>query len=544
MESVVSGHLVDLDNRRIYPAEVDVVDGRIGEVREVKRVDPGYLLPGFVDSHVHVESSMLPPAEFARMAVRHGTVATVSDPHEIANVLGIPGIDFMLESASHRSFKFCFGAPSCVPATKFETAGAELGVEEVTGLLDRPEIGYLSEVMNFPAVLSRDPEMMAKIAAAVTAGKPVDGHAPGLRGEQAAKYAAAGIQTDHECTTLEEALDKIAAGMWISIREGSAAKNFAALESLLRTHPQHCMLCTDDLHPNALVRGHMNRLAARALAGGAELFDVLRCAHLHPVEHYGLRVGRLRPGDPADWIRVADLTNFEVLETWIEGVKVAGEGRDFWDFLPSPQLRRCRGGQVGPEGFRVRARQDTTTVRVIEVEDGQLVTGAGNAVLQAEQGWMAPNPEMDVLKIAVVNRYAEAPPALGFIRGFGLKRGAIASTVAHDSHNLVAVGTSDEALAGACNKLLESGGGVCATDGSRCEFLPLPIAGLMSNQPGDGVAADYERVAGMARSLGSNLQDPFMTLSFMALLVIPDLKLSDRGLFSGASFAFQSIEEI
>ncbi|HEY8899768.1 MAG TPA: adenine deaminase [Chthoniobacterales bacterium] len=526
---VISGQLVDLHRRTIFPAEIEIAAGRIADIREVAEAPRRYLLPGFVDAHVHIESSMLPPAEFARLAVVHGTVATVSDPHEIANVLGVAGIDFMLANAAESPFKFCFGAPPCVPATTFETAGATLGLSEVTELLARPGIGYLSEVMNWPGVLGGDPELLGKIAAAKAVGKPVDGHAPGLRGEDAARYAAAGIETDHECYSLPEALDKIAAGMWISIREGSAARNFAALEPLLRTHPAHCMLCTDDLHPNALVRGHLDRIVARAVAGGADVFDVLRCACVHPVLHYRLPVGLLRAGDPADFIVVEDLTDFRVTETWLDGVCVASGGASHLATIPVEAVNRFVATPVVAEDF---ARAESGLVNVIVAQDGELITGHDVAAVDAP----------DVLKIAVVNRYAAAPPAVGYIRGFGLTRGAIASSVAHDSHNIVAVGASDAALAAAVNAVIAARGGVAATDGEgTSRVLPLEIAGLMSTLPGEEVAARYEEVAAFARELGSSLRDPFMTLSFMALLVIPDLKMSDLGLFSGRKFEFVDV---
>lgn len=527
MAEMICGQLVDVHSRRIFPAEIEVAAGRIVAIREVAQAPSRFVIPGFVDAHVHVESSMLPPAEFARLAVLHGTVATVSDPHEIANVLGVAGVEFMLASARETPFKFCFGASPCVPATTFETAGAALGLEEVTALLRRDDIGYLSEVMNWPGVLAGDATLAGMIAAAQAVGKPVDGHAPGLRGEQAASYAAAGIQTDHECYSLPEALDKIAAGMLISIREGSAARNFAALEPLLRSHPDRCMLCTDDMHPNALVAGHIDRLVARAVARGADVFDVLRCASVRPVEHYRLSVGLLREGDPADFAIVGDLMGFRVIETWIDGTCVARNGASLLPVVPvldAPNQFVAHPVQVRDFAFEADGE-----VNVIVAEDGQLITG--HAVAR-------PNAP-DVRKIAVINRYAAAPPAVGFIRGFGLTRGAIASSVAHDSHNVVVVGCSDEEMAVAANAVIAARGGVAATDGERTEFLPLEIAGLMSTAPGETVAADYERVAAFAcDALGSTLRDPFMTLSFMALLVIPDLKMSDRGLFSGRDFRF------
>jgi len=538
MKETLSGQIVDLHRRRIFPGELTIDGEQIEEIRETADAPQRFIMPGFVDAHVHVESSMLPPTEFARLAVIHGTVGTVSDPHEIANVLGTAGVEFMLANARQTPFKFCFGAPSCVPATTFETAGATLGLAEVQSLLGRADIGYLSEVMNWPGVLSGDPELLGKIAAAHSLGKPVDGHAPGLRGQDAARYAAAGIQTDHECMALPEALDKIRAGMLISIREGSAARNFAALEPLLVSHPDRCMLCTDDLHPNALVRGHINRLAARAVAGGADVFDVLIAACLHPVEHYHLRVGLLRAGDPADFIIVEDLKDFRVLETWIDGQRVAAEGRSLLPSIPVEAVNRFAAPSISASDLAIRAAAPEVDVQVIEAFDGELVTGVVVEKLRTTEGQILPDIGRDILKIVVVNRYAPAAPAVGFIRGFGFARGAIASSVAHDSHNVVAVGCSDEEIAAAVNLVIGARGGLSAVDREEQRSLPLEIAGLMSIRPGEQVAAAYEELATFAKGLGSEMRDPFMTLSFMALLVIPDLKMSDLGLFSGKDFRF------
>lgn len=537
------GQIVDLHSRRIFPGIITVEDGRIRAITPSDAVtDTTFLLPGFVDAHVHIESSMLPPAEFGRIAVRHGTVGTVSDPHEIANVLGIAGVDFMIESSRSSPVKTMFGAPSCVPSTTFETAGAHLDASDVAELLARPEIGYLSEVMNYPDVLHGDPEVMAKIACAKRLSKPIDGHAPGLRGDAVKRYASAGITTDHECFTLEEALDKLAAGMWISIREGSAARNFDALKSLLKTHPECCMLCTDDMHPNALIHGHINTLVARAVADGADVFDVLRCACVHPVMHYHMPIGLLRVGDTADFIRIENLQEFMVTETWIDGNLVARSGTSLIPYSEGPRPNQFAASPVTPDDFKISCTKEKTDVRVIEARDGQLITGADISQLFCKNGTIPSSPEFDVLKIAVVNRYKSSPPSIGFIRGFGLQYGAIASSVAHDSHNIVAVGVDDASISVAVNAVIECRGGVCAYDGqSDLRLLPLDIAGLMSSLDGNTTAERYETLAELARAMGSSLRDPFMTLSFMALLVIPDLKLSDLGLFSGEQFAFTSV---
>jgi adenine deaminase len=535
----IPGNIVDVVHRRIVPGTVAVENGRVAAVRE----EPGrtfdcFVLPGFIDAHIHVESSMMVPSEFARFASAHGTVATVSDPHEIANVLGAEGIQLMVENGRRVPFKFHFGAPACVPATGFETAGATLDAAAVRGLFSRFGLRYLSEMMNFPGVLNGDPDVLAKLHAARDLGLPIDGHAPGLRGAAACRYTAAGPSTDHECVTLEEAHDKIACGMTILIREGSAAKNFAALHPLLRTHPDKCMFCSDDLHPDSLQHGHIDRLVRRAVAEGHDLFAVLRAATVNPIRHYGLPVGLLQPSDQADFIVVDDLRDFRVRQTYIDGRLVAEDGRSSIERVAVPALNRFGATPKRVEDFCVPARGER--VRVIEALDGQLVTNELYLPARQEQGRLVSDVAGDVLKMAVVNRYAAAPPGLGFIRGFGLKRGAIASSVAHDSHNIVAVGATDADLCAAVNTLIEAKGGLAVVDGGAVEMLPLEVAGLMSRD-GEAVAAGYAKLDRLARGLGSPLAAPFMTLSFMALLVIPALKLSDRGLFDGRAFRFTSL---
>jgi len=549
----LSANLVDLHQRRIYPAEITMGNGRIRQIREIASAaeNASYLLPGFVDAHVHIESSMLPPTEFARMAVVHGTVATVSDPHEIANVLGNEGVAFMLDDAARSPLKFCFGAPSCVPATSFETAGAILYAADVEKLLQNPAIGYLSEMMNFPGVLHADPEVLAKIAAAKRLGKPIDGHAPGLRGADARRYFAAGITTDHECFSYEEGLEKAQLGVKILIREGSAARNFEALWPLLNEFPTQVMFCSDDKHPDDLVKGHVNQLVLRAIAHGCDLFDTLRAACINPVEHYRLPVGQLREGDPADFVLVADLQEFRVLETWIDGEKVAENGETLLSRLPVE----------APNQFLVEPRKATDfqllqsksvaqfpKLRVIKVFDGEIITGeTEGSVSEIRNGQYMPDVDQDLLYIAVLNRYApDAKPALAFVRGFGLSCGALASSVAHDSHNIVAVGTSDEALAEAINAVIHAKGGIAATNGAGdTRVLPLPIAGLMSQRDGWQLAEEYSRLDGWVKAeLGCVLRAPFMSLSFLALPVIPKLKMTDRGLFDVERFDFVGVEKV
>ena len=539
----LAANLLNVFDHVIAYAEIEVEDKRIVNVNVLgaEKVGASYIMPGFIDAHVHIESSMLTPAQFARLAVVHGTVATVSDPHEIGNVLGVKGVEYMIEDGKRVPFKFCFGAPSCVPATTFETAGATISVKEVRQLLALKEIGYLAEMMNFPGVLHEDPEVMMKIQWAKAFNKPIDGHAPGLRGEAAKKYIETGISTDHECFTYEEALEKLQLGLdYILIREGSAAKNFEALIPLLADYPTRLMFCSDDKHPDNLAEGHINQLVKRALAKGHKLFDVLRVACLNPALHYRLPVGLLREGDPADFIMVDNLEDFNVLETYINGQKVAERGVSFLPDLRSPMVNQfdCRPCQ--PADLAIEAPAEQVRLKVIEALDGQLITNALEFPARIKKGYIVPDVENDILKIVVVNRYRQAPVAVGFIKNFGLKEGAIASSVAHDSHNIIAVGCDDESLAKAINLVIEAKGGVSAIQDDKTTFLlALPIAGLMSDEDGYEVARQYTAIDDFVKKiLKSSLTSPFMTLSFMALLVIPSLKMSDLGIFDGRSFNF------
>jgi len=543
----LSGQIVDLHRRRIFPGTVEWMRGRITRIAGDPRVgERRFIAPGFVDAHIHIESSLLPPAEFARHAVVHGTVATVSDPHEIANVLGVDGVRYMVRDGARTPFKFNFGAPSCVPATAFETAGAGLDARAVAALLARPEIKYLSEVMNFPGVLGRDPALMSMIAAARKNGKPVDGHAPGLRGADAVRYAAAGITTDHECFTFEEARDKIAAAMSILIREGSAARNFDALAPLLRTHPGRVMFCCDDLHPDLLMKRHLDEHVRRALRLGMDRFDVLRAASLNPVRHYGLDVGLLREGDPADFIVFSDWKKLRVQRTYLRGELVGRDGRSLLPRQRSATPNRFKARERTADEFAcpVLPAGSSPQINVIQALNGQLITRHLRVKARVADGRPVADPRRDVLKIAVVNRYEpRAPVAVGFIKGFGLKHGAVASSVAHDSHNIVAVGVDDASLCAAVNQVIRARGGLSMAGPRGEAVLPLPIAGLMSDLDGREVARRYTALDAAVKRLGSKLDAPFMTLSFMALLVIPDLKLSDRGLFSAAQWGFVPVAD-
>jgi adenine deaminase len=536
----ISGNLVNVHLQKIYPATVTVEDGKIISIKETpdsRLMTPDYILPGFIDSHVHIESSMLVPSEFAKLAVVHGTVATVSDPHEIANVCGMEGVEFMIENGKSVPFKFNFGAPSCVPATIFETAGAALDSTDVEKLLQRDEIKYLSEMMNFPGVLNKDEEVMKKIASAHRLLKPVDGHAPGLRGDDAKRYILAGITTDHECFTKEEAFEKLQNGMKIIIREGSAAKNFEALIDLLHDYPDMIMFCSDDKHPDSLLLGHINQLCARAVAKGIDIFKILKAACVNPVLHYKLDVGLLREGDFADFIVVKDLENFEVIKTFINGELVAENGISNIKTEKSGIVNNFSCNKKEIADFEIKWNSEIE-IPVMEALDGQLITNRLSLSPKIADGKIVSDTERDILKIVVVNRYNDSPIAKAFINNFGLKTGALASTVAHDSHNIVAVGADDESICKAVNLVIKHKGGVSFCDNDLEMIVPLPVAGLMSNEDGYKIAEQYSLIDKAVKESGSTLGSPFMTLSFMALLVIPHLKLSDKGLFNGDKFEF------
>ena len=535
----ISGQYVDILKKHIYPATISVQNGIIKSIEPTSEAPMQYLLPGFIDAHVHIESSMLIPSSFARLAVTHGTIGTISDPHEIANVCGMEGVQYMIDNGKKVPFHFFFGAPSCVPATVFETAGAAINSKDVATLLANPDIYYLSEMMNFPGVLFNDEEVMKKIASAHKLGKPVDGHAPGLRGEDAQKYIEAGISTDHECFTIEEALDKLEHGMKILIREGSAAKNFEALYELIEDHPSMIMLCSDDKHPDSLVEGHINSLCARAVAKGIDPLLVLRAACINPVDHYKLPTGKMQIGDAANFIVVEDLIFFKVNQTYIKGNLVAENGKSFIEAVSAKPINKFDAASIEENNIQISLDeypQQEGKIAVMEAIDGQLITHKLWLSPKLEVGKIVSDTDSDVLKVVVYNRYFAAPPKMAFIKNFGFKIGAIASTVAHDSHNIIAVGVSDADIVKAINLVIKEQGGISCVSGNELKVMGLPVAGLMSLEDPYKVAADYTALDIMAKSLGSSLGSPFMTLSFMALLVIPHLKLSDKGLFDGDSF--------
>lgn len=536
----IQGNIVDISNKRIFKGEIHVENGKITAINESNHAVENYILPGFVDAHIHIESSMLVPSEFAKIAVIHGTIATVSDPHEIANVVGVKGVEFMIENGKKVPLKFNFGAPSCVPATSFESAGAIIDADDIKKMMANPDIKYLAEMMNYPGVLFDDKEVMQKIAWAKHYNKPIDGHAPGLRGDAITKYIAAGISTDHECFTYDEALEKLQKGMKVIIREGSAAKNFEALIDLLPEHYKEMMFCSDDKHPDDLLIGHINQLCERAVAKGMDIFKILQVACINPVKHYNLDVGLLQKGDDADFIVVKDLEKFNVLQTYINGELVAENGKSFVKSVDFEVLNNFDTDIKEITDFKYESSAEK--IRVIEAKDGELVTNEIITTSLIKNGNLVSNIQEDILKMTVVNRYKNDKPAIAFIKNFGIKEGAIASSVGHDSHNIIAVGVSDDAICKAVNLLIENRGGICAVSASEEKVVSLPVAGIMSDKSGEEIGKAYAELDAMAKKMGSNLRAPYMTLSFMALLVIPSLKLSDKGLFDGNTFQFTSLE--
>lgn len=541
MDSIFKGHIVDLVARRIFGGQICVEGGKISSVTECDVEDAApYFLPGFIDSHVHVESSMMTPVEFARIALRHGSIGAVCDPHEIANVLGAEGIELMLELAALADFRFAFGMPSCVPSCsrEVETSGFVLGPAEVEKFLKRDDVYFLAEMMNFPGVLAGDPEVMAKISSAKAAGKPVDGHAPGLVGEERLRYASAGISTDHECTSLEIGRSAIENGMIVQIREGSAAKDYAALAPLISEAPGRVMFCTDDCHPEQFIRGHIDRIVRRAIADGYDILDILTAACLTPVKHYGIPSGLLQPGDPADFIVLSDLgPHFRVLKSYIDGVKVFSSKGQFTanrllersvliqKDLVRHMLNNFKAKPVTEEDIR---RQPRATEPVIVASDGSLFTLMENIPVDSS-----------VQKLVVLDRYSEdARPVTAYVRGFGITHGAIAQSIAHDCHNIVAIGSDDRELVKVINRVIEMKGGIAASDGVVMEDLPLPVAGIISPLCGHELAFRSQLLSEVVERAGCRFSSPFITLSFMCLPVIPQLKLTDKGLFDGTRFCF------
>ncbi len=536
---IISGKIVDVVQRSVFNGNIQVVNGRIANIEKSKVEYEQYILPGLIDSHVHIESSMLIPTNFARAAVVHGTVASVSDPHEIANVMGLKGVEFMIENSKKTPFKFYFGAPSCVPATSYETSGAKITSGDIKELMKHSDIYYLAEMMNFPGVIYEDTEVLKKIEHARKTGKPIDGHAPGLKPGQIAKYASQGITTDHECTTVKEAISKIKRGIKIQIREGSAAKNFENLFSLIEEYPKKIMFCTDDCHPDDLMKGHINIIIRRALNKGANVFDVLAAATKNPKEHYNLNTGLLQVGDPADFIIVDNLTGFNVRKTYIDGILTFDNGEVLLEKHTEKAINNFNCSPLKISDILVPIQGNK--IQVIIAKDGDLLTGKELTKPTVVKGFVVSDVDRDILKIVVVNRYKESDPQVGFIKNFNLKKGAMAGSIAHDSHNIIAIGTNDRDIINAINRVIENKGGIVACSGKIYKDLKLDVAGLMSTAEAKEVAKKYHEIHSMAKKYGSTLTAPFMTMAFMALLVIPELKIGDKGLFDVSKFNFTSL---
>ena len=537
--SRISGNIVDIVNGNIFPGTIEILNGRILKIIAEQELYPTYIIPGFIDSHIHIESSMLTPTEFARVAVIHGTIGAICDPHEIANVMGVDGVMYMIEDGASVPFKFYWGAPSCVPATPFETAGARIDANQIEVLLKMDRVRCLSEMMNFPGVLHNDPDVISKIDLAKSYKKVIDGHAPGLRGEELERYIRSGISTDHESTSKSEALAKIQSGMKIQIREGSAAKNFDELIPIALEHYDSCMFCSDDKHPDDLKIGHINLMVKRAINFGIDKMNVLKMASLNPVRHYKLDVGLLQVGDPADFLVIDDFSSLTILKTFINGRLVAENGKTLIKGSSKRIVNNFNTKEKQVDDFALKDKKGK--INIIEAVDGQLITKRLLDKPKIVDNYIVSDPERDILKIAVINRYNDSPPSIGFIKNFGLKTGAIGSSVAHDSHNIVSVGVDDIDICRAVNIIIENRGGISAVCGDTEKVLPLPIAGIMSDLSYKEVSKGYTELDKFAKELGSRLRAPFMTLSFMALLVIPEIKLSDKGLFDVSRFAFMDL---
>lgn len=559
--------MLDVITDSIYPARISVEGGFFKEIVPIVINDDseldisGIILPGFIDSHIHIESTMLTPAQFAKLAVRFGTTSVVCDPHEIVNVAGTDGIDFMIENSKSVPFNFYFSIPSCVPATCFETSGAILDSETIGELLKKDEAVALGEMMNFPGVINGDGEVLAKLEKAKELGKPIDGHAPLLSGKDLDKYIAEHISTDHECSNFAEAIEKKEKGMKIMVREGSSAKNMEALfdfsdrldywknhESFgkmpnevleKRIHlPIFDFIVSDDKHTTDLIKGHLNESIKKAIDLEVSPISAIEMVTVNPSTHYNLNTGAIVKGMQADYVVVDNLNDLNILKTYVAGKCVFDGENVLFDVEETEFKNTFDVSKKESEDFEISCDEPSADVNVIRCFNGELITEAESATLETKNGFVQPDLEEDILKIAVVERYGGNSIANGFITGFNLKKGAIASSVAHDSHNIVVVGTNSEDMANAVNCLIDNEGGFAIVDGDFEDSLALPIAGLMTNEDSHEVAEKLEKLHKTAADFGCKLDSPFMTMSFMALLVIPAIKISDKGLFDCINFEF------
>jgi adenine deaminase len=535
-ENIVVGVIYDPISRVLIPGKILIEKGKIGKIERDDCIKGPIILPGFVDSHIHIESSMLLPVEFSRIAKRHGTIAVVADPHEIANVAGVEGIDFMINNSKDAEIQFYFGAPSCVPASPFDDCYKVIDSVEIEKMLIRDDIYFLGEMMNFPGVINSDQDVISKIEAAKRYGKQVDGHAPGLKAESLSKYIRAGITTDHECFTLEEAEEKISKGMKVLIREGSAAKNFNTLNPLVNKNPEVTMVCTDDCHPEDLIEGHINNLVKKSLAIGYNIFDIIQVVSVNPIKHYRLDLGLLQVGDSADFIVVDNLVDLRILASYVKGVNILENEKTDSHETKKYNLEYVFTKKIDVGDLKLAPR--TNKLKAIDVIEGELVTKEIVYNIKTQNQSVISDIENDILKIVVVNRYKEKEVFVGFIKGFGLKKGAIAESIAHDSHHIIAVGVDDRSIFKVLEYVINQKGGLCYFDDSDIWGLPLPIYGLISDEPAEIVAKKYKGINAKVAKDGCLLKAPFMTLSFMALSVIPNLKITPKGLFDVNRFKF------
>lgn len=536
----IEGNIIDIHRREIYPGIISIDSGKIISINRNSKKYTHYISPGFIDAHVHIESSMLIPEEFSKLAIRRGTVAIVNDPHEIANVMGIEGIEYMIENSKQSCIKSFFTIPSCVPATPYDSSGSVLLSSDIEQLVLNYKFVGLSEMMNVPGVVQEDAEVWAKIGIAHRHHLTIDGHAPGLSGGFLKKYIGAGISTDHECTFLEEAIEKINSGMKILIREGSAAKNYEALKRLIADYPEKVMFCTDDSHPNDLLSyGEIDKLVRKALGDGFDLFDVLKIASFNPISHYKINAGCLREGDPADFIVVRNLDTFDVLSVYIDGIEKYNYSGNNEKPHPTPVkiINHFNRDTISLADLAKPIKEKIVSIKVIP---GELVTQRIDFKLESPTQNFESDVKRDILKIVYLNRYQNTPPQIAFISGFELKEGAFATTISHDSHNIITVGCSDKDILGAINAVILEKGGLAVKNHKGIIKLPLPIAGIMSASDGETVASLWETLTEELKQMGCKLDSPFMTLSFMSLIVIPELKIGEQGLFDYEHFKFIS----
>ena len=576
---IITAKVLDVECGEIYPAEVVIEDGLFKEVIPIITDDDdsldydyeGILIPGFIDAHIHIESSKLSPSNFAKAVLPYGTTSVVADPHDIANVLGIGGIDWMVEDGKKAPFDFYYTVPSCVPATCFESSGAVLTSEDVAELLKRDEMVALGEMMDFQGVIGEDEEVLKKLEAARVLGKPIDGHAPLLSGEDLEKYVSYGIFTDHECTRFDEAIEKARLGMKIMVREGSSAKDMDSLLNLddrlnylieeemagrmlvqslddaMQVPPFEFLIC-DDIDAEDLSMGHLDRLIKKAISLKINPKEAIKMVTFNPAEHYGLNCGAIEPDRIANFLLVDDLRNLNISKVWVHGELVVDDGEVLFETEEAESKNTIVLDEVKAEDFDVVMEMDwvnslmdeTTNVFVINASDNNLITEKSEETLLVQNKIIKPDLKKDIVKIAVVNRYGGNNIANGFVKGFHLKKGALATSVAHDSHNILVIGTNSEDMAKAVNLIRKHQGGLVAisTEDEICEVLELPIAGLMSNRNMDYIADKYGKLRDAVNELGCDLESPFTTLSFMGLLNIPHFKISDQGLFDGDKSCF------